>query len=890
MGRATAAGPVHAAGTGTPRGRDQDVVPALGEPLPRLPRVYVRRTELWERLDEATTRPVTLLVGPMGAGKTLGVSGWARHSGAAGGVRWLHGDPNLGPDLLARALNDAVTDSPDGEPRRLLVVDDAHLLPPTSLHYLDERLEQAPDSMRLLLLARWDLPITRLGPQLLGHLTVLRGELLRLSRTESATLVAEHARSDSPEVARIIADRTEGWCAAVVMSARVVGACSDRVAAARRLELQDTVVADGVASEVFASLLPRERHLLLCTAHEEIVTVETAAHLSRNYAAGQILTGLETTGLLVTCIGSEPSARAAGGRTGRYRIHPLMAEVVRRRILAGGVDVDRAAATVARAVRLDVARGETRSAFRRLVAMNRPQEAAELLATSGHDVLLHRDHAVIREFARRFPETVDASPATWFCLALERWFNADVAGAGTWMDRLLTDVPAPDRTHTPYDAQIACVRVMRSRLGLEPPEQAVATAQELVAGETTQRTAKAVLTFLLGELGVTQAWLGRLDDAEADLTSALLLSRAWDMQAYAVITQTHLASVRFLQGRETAARLAAAEALGMVERGLSWRPRLAEHRARLFAELSTLARTPRLVDRAGRATRLGTVHPADLTVAFWLRMRDAQVALLDGSVMGAEAVLESPADAPPLPGHARAVLLVTRGTLAALAGDLRGLDALAVELAALGYDGEAALLHGLRADVVGDRRAAADAFTVAAATVRLEQPPCRPLALACEAELRDALGDDEVALDRLRSALTATEVRRNAVPFLGWTRHGTPVQTLLARLRRVVTDDWLDEVYDGLRASPGLTSYVAPRTASVEERRSVDDPVVRPVLSPRERDVLRELARGATYADIARLLFVSENTVKTHVSSLYTKLAVNRRSEALALARSLDLL
>jgi DNA-binding NarL/FixJ family response regulator len=61
-------------------------------------------------------------------------------------------------------------------------------------------------------------------------------------------------------------------------------------------------------------------------------------------------------------------------------------------------------------------------------------------------------------------------------------------------------------------------------------------------------------------------------------------------------------------------------------------------------------------------------------------------------------------------------------------------------------------------------------------------------------------------------------------------------------------------------------------------------------LSPREREVLNELARGSTYADIAAKLFVSENTIKTHVSSLYGKLAVGRRSEALAVARNLHLL
>ena len=83
---------------------------------------------------------------------------------------------------------------------------------------------------------------------------------------------------------------------------------------------------------------------------------------------------------------------------------------------------------------------------------------------------------------------------------------------------------------------------------------------------------------------------------------------------------------------------------------------------------------------------------------------------------------------------------------------------------------------------------------------------------------------------------------------------------------------------------------LAPWTPTVRERAVAPDPAFLPALTPRERAVLHELARGSTYADIAANLFVSENTVKTHVSSLYGKLTVSRRSEALAVARSLNLL
>jgi LuxR family maltose regulon positive regulatory protein len=56
-------------------------------------------------------------------------------------------------------------------------------------------------------------------------------------------------------------------------------------------------------------------------------------------------------------------------------------------------------------------------------------------------------------------------------------------------------------------------------------------------------------------------------------------------------------------------------------------------------------------------------------------------------------------------------------------------------------------------------------------------------------------------------------------------------------------------------------------------------------LTRREREVLVELARGRSYSAMARALFVSENTVKTHVSAVYRKLGVERRIDAVRVAR-----
>ncbi len=61
-------------------------------------------------------------------------------------------------------------------------------------------------------------------------------------------------------------------------------------------------------------------------------------------------------------------------------------------------------------------------------------------------------------------------------------------------------------------------------------------------------------------------------------------------------------------------------------------------------------------------------------------------------------------------------------------------------------------------------------------------------------------------------------------------------------------------------------------------------------LSKREYEVLCKLAQGHTNKEIASLLFVSESTIKTHVSNVYTKLDVKRRTQAIQKAKELEIL
>lgn len=86
-------------------------------------------------------------------------------------------------------------------------------------------------------------------------------------------------------------------------------------------------------------------------------------------------------------------------------------------------------------------------------------------------------------------------------------------------------------------------------------------------------------------------------------------------------------------------------------------------------------------------------------------------------------------------------------------------------------------------------------------------------------------------------------------------------------------------------AAPG--SFSAPDLAAAMTRRLKP---AGPQISPRERDVLVLLAEGHPIAQIARKLFISESTTKTHISKLYDKLGAANRAQALMTALRLGLI
>ena len=101
----------------------------------------------------------------------------------------------------------------------------------------------------------------------------------------------------------------------------------------------------------------------------------------------------------------------------------------------------------------------------------------------------------------------------------------------------------------------------------------------------------------------------------------------------------------------------------------------------------------------------------------------------------------------------------------------------------------------------------------------------------------------------------------------------------------LLKDAPIDQIVDGIQAAARGESMISPRIATrlVHRLREPPEPelgVTGVPMTPRELEVLVLLARGLDNADIAQVLFLSQHTVKNHVSSILIKLQVQNRIQA----------
>jgi DNA-binding NarL/FixJ family response regulator len=87
--------------------------------------------------------------------------------------------------------------------------------------------------------------------------------------------------------------------------------------------------------------------------------------------------------------------------------------------------------------------------------------------------------------------------------------------------------------------------------------------------------------------------------------------------------------------------------------------------------------------------------------------------------------------------------------------------------------------------------------------------------------------------------------------------------------------------YSCLRASPSIAEKVLDKVSNTQTQPAT---LITGLLTEREVEVLRLIANGLSNADIAGRLFLSEGTVRNHISSVLAKLGVSDRTQAAVIA------
>lgn len=839
---------------------------------PALPRVLVDRPALDRALAAALDHPVAVVAAPAGVGKTTAVGAWFAARPQVP-VAWV----DAGRGLEAAALTELLDARPAGG---WVVVDDAHLLTDACLAVVRERLAASPDSLALVLVGRREPALDRLRPQLQGTLARVPGTAFEWTEAESRALLTAHAGPLPPAVVDRVVEYAGGWAAALTLAGDALAGSGVPEATAARLLAGDLPVLGELATEALHDQTPDARHLLRCVALEESVTVPAARHLSGDRAAGDLLAALAEAGVLV-------GVRATSAGPVEHRVHPVL-----RRALERALRTEDGEAQVARdwlrsvALR-DVAQGQVAAGFRRLVQVEAWADAVQVMAERGDALVARPCAALVATVLEEAPELVEAQPRTWLTLALHRWQVGDTVSAEHWITRTLdADVVA-----LLHPVELALLRLLAVRISGVDARGAVEHARGLLA-TSDPAVSGPLLSWMFVELAVAELWSGEVEPAAEHLRLALAGAHSLPVMRASVLS--HLAQADLWRGRPHSAGQLALEALGLA----------AEHpevlsttvlRARVVRELA--AHVP--VEERLTPEELGvpTESPTlvDPTSACQRTRLLARRLIARGEVVQAARVLEAPLPGGSPGGAVRTAVLLDRAACAHLLGDVAKVGEVADELTALGAVLEAETLRAVQHDARGEPGRALRVLTEAlAGDLPQVLPWRRTVAGVLRAQLLDAAGERAEAMRLVQDAVRRTRVQRVREPFLSVSRHGTPVGQLLERLVGLEDSAWLEELLTSVSPGHDLASvgqrFEATAVAPGPLGRRPDSAARLPSLTPREGDVLRLLARGSTYADVAVALTLSENTVKTHVSALYAKLGVARRSEALRAAREIGLI
>lgn len=308
---------------------------------------FVPRRRLHVLLDEATAKPLTIVTGPAGVGKTLAVADWTRDGNPPGPVVWISVSEHdreaeqlwatmaqaLTNRLGEEALNDIeVTDgiapmlaamAENACGTMVLVLDGCEKLSGgTSLASIDHILANHLPGLRLVMLSRHDPALALHRLRLADQLHELRFRDLAFTSDEARVLLERwDVQLTEDSLARLL-DATEGWAAALRLAAFSLHRADDPDRRVETFDGLNFLVSEYLWDEVLGTLPVDAREFLQLTAISDRLCGQLGRALSGNPASHEILRLLAREEMLVQELDD----------SGWYRTHSLLTRVLLRRL------------------------------------------------------------------------------------------------------------------------------------------------------------------------------------------------------------------------------------------------------------------------------------------------------------------------------------------------------------------------------------------------------------------------------------------------------------------------------------------------------------------------------------------------------------------------------
>jgi len=726
-----------------------------------------------------------------------------------------------------------------------------------------------------VLASRHDLHLGLHRLRLEGELSEIRASSLRFSRDEARALFEAVGKRLSESALALLHERTEGWAAGLRLAALSLTGHPDPERFAAEFCGSERTVAEYLLAEVLKGQSEEVRRLLSRTSVLERVSGPLADQLTGGSDGESVLQELERAGAFVVALDTQRSW---------FRYHRMFAELLQselRRTEPAELTTlhDTAAGWFAE-------HGFPAEAIRHAQAAQDWERAGRLLADHWLDITLNGQSATTHELVTSFPAdvvtanpelTVVAAAAELMSGSLEegtRYLALAAAGAGT--------VPADRRDHFRVTLAVLRLSLARKRGDLPAVAEEVEQLQSVVTVDVAQPGLREELRALaLISLGIAELWSSRVHEAEAHLEQGVALARRVGQPFLEIHGLAHWGVVASFRSPALAVERGRQAIEVMRRHGWSEEPLVAIAYPMLASSLICRGE----LDEAERWLMEGEwalqaeVEP---TTGVLFHLVRGLLEIARGHLEAALAALRAAERLPggpfiaanPLTTQVRAFLLHALVRLGQTAQAGTALTELAEE------DGER---PGIRTSVAALRLAQDNPRAATAALAPVLDSPAPEeahqvwliTALLLEANARNALGEREAAGRALERALDLAEPYDLLFPFL---LH--PMRGLIESHARQRT------------AHPALIvkiiSRLGGRTPMVPAQRpseQLPDP-----LSQAEVRVLRFLPTSLSAPEIARELYVSVNTVRTHMRHLYDKLGAHRRLEAIDRARALGLL